>query len=54
LLPHVRKLPPGLTGTLLAMATGLSVPVNALLGRRALQRSWHAVFVLEHGGAHGD
>jgi ubiquinone/menaquinone biosynthesis C-methylase UbiE len=54
LLPHVRKLPPGLTGTLLAMATGLSVPVNALFGRRALQRSWHAVFVLEHGGTHGD
>ena len=54
LLPHVRKLSPRLTGPLLALATGLSSPVNALFGRRALQRSWHAVFVLEHGENHGD
>ncbi len=49
LLPHVRGLSPRLTRPLLALATGLSIPVNALFGRRALQRSWHAVFVLEHG-----
>ena len=54
LLPHVRKLSPRLSGPLLWLATGLSVPINALLGRRAVQRSWHAVFVLEHGDGHGD
>ncbi len=47
LLPYVRKLPRALTPGLLAVATGLSLPVNALLGRRAARRSWHAVFVLE-------
>ena len=54
LLPHVRKLSARLTGPLLGLATALSTPVNALFGRRALQRSWHALFVLEHGGPHGD
>jgi ubiquinone/menaquinone biosynthesis C-methylase UbiE len=47
LLPHVRRLGPGLTPGLLALATGLSLPINALLGRFAVRRSWHAVFVLE-------
>jgi len=32
---------------LLALATALSLPINALFGRRAAARSWHAVFVLE-------
>jgi 2-polyprenyl-3-methyl-5-hydroxy-6-metoxy-1,4-benzoquinol methylase len=53
LLPHIRQLSPRLTGPLLALATGLSIPVNALFGRRALRRSWHAVFVLDHGDVHG-
>jgi SAM-dependent methyltransferase len=47
LLPYVRKLPIGLSLGLLGLATGLSLPINALFGRRAVQRSWHAVFVLE-------
>jgi ubiquinone/menaquinone biosynthesis C-methylase UbiE len=53
LLPHVRKLSPRLSGPLLAVATGLSIPVNAVFGRRALRSSWHAVFVLEHGENNG-
>ncbi len=47
LLPHVRKLPVMLSLALLALATALSVPIDALFGRRAVARSWHAVFVLE-------
>ena len=33
--------------SLLALATALSLPIDALFGRRAVNRSWHAVFVLE-------
>jgi SAM-dependent methyltransferase len=47
LLPHLRKLPRGAGLGLLALATALSLPFNALFGRRAVKRSWHAVFVLE-------
>jgi SAM-dependent methyltransferase len=47
LLPYVRKLPRGLSLALLALATALSLPVDALFGRRAIRQSWHAVFVLE-------
>jgi ubiquinone/menaquinone biosynthesis C-methylase UbiE len=47
LLPHVRRLAPLVSSGLLALATALSLPVNALLGRRALGHSWHVVFVLE-------
>jgi SAM-dependent methyltransferase len=47
LLPHVRKLPGKLALGLLALATALSLPINAPFGRRAMRRSWHAVFVLE-------
>jgi SAM-dependent methyltransferase len=46
LLPHLRSLPKTLSMTLIALATALSLPVNGLLGRRSLERSWHAVFVL--------
>ena len=52
LLPHLRRLPRPLSWSLLALATVLSAPVNALLARRAPGRSWHAVFVLRklHAG----
>jgi ubiquinone/menaquinone biosynthesis C-methylase UbiE len=47
LLPYVRKLPGTMSLSLLAVATALSLPIDALFGRRAVNRSWHAVFVLE-------
>jgi SAM-dependent methyltransferase len=47
LLPYVRKLPGKMSLLLLALATGLSLPIDVLFGRRAVKRSWHAVFVLE-------
>jgi SAM-dependent methyltransferase len=56
LLPHVRKLPAKLALGLLAVATALSLPIDALFGRVAVERSWHAVFVLEkriEGIGHG-
>jgi SAM-dependent methyltransferase len=56
LLPHVRKLPGKLALGLLALATIFSLPIDALFGRRAVRRSWHAVFVLERkidGSNHG-
>ena len=51
LLPHIRRLPRWWATTLVALATGLSLPVNALWGRWAVRRSWHAVFVLERAEA---
>ncbi|HET9388163.1 MAG TPA: class I SAM-dependent methyltransferase [Steroidobacteraceae bacterium] len=56
LLPYVRKLPAALSLGLMALATALSLPLNALFGRTAVRRSWHAVFVLEQrigGTDHG-
>jgi len=47
LLPYVRKLPAEVSLALLALATALSFPIDALFGRSAVRRSWHAVFVLE-------
>jgi SAM-dependent methyltransferase len=47
LLPHLRTLPRGISMSLLVLTTALSLPVDALFGRRALRQSWHAVFVLE-------
>ncbi len=44
LLPYVRTLPGKLSLGLLALATALSLPIDALFGRRAVTRSWHAVF----------
>jgi len=46
LLPYLRKLPGPLAFGLLALATALSLPIDMLFGRRAVTRSWHAVFVL--------
>jgi len=47
LLPYIRKLPGKVALGLTALATAMSLPVDALIGRRAVNRSWHAVFVLE-------
>jgi SAM-dependent methyltransferase len=53
LLPHLRKMPRPLSVTALAFATALSIPIDALFGRIAVERSWHAVFVLERApGSH--
>ena len=53
LLPFLRKLPRKVSLTLLVLSTALSLPVDALFGRRAVNQSWHAVFVLEqkNGGS---
>jgi ubiquinone/menaquinone biosynthesis C-methylase UbiE len=52
LLPHVRRLPRPLSLLSIALVTGLSAPVDLLFGRRAVERSWHAVFVVQR--ASGD
>ena len=48
LLPHLPRLPRVLGLAALAIATGLSAPIDALWGRMLPERSWHAVFVLQH------
>lgn len=48
LLPQLSRLPRALAFAALAAATGLSAPIDALFGRLARERSWHAVFVLQH------
>jgi SAM-dependent methyltransferase len=56
LLPYLRRLPRKVSMSLLVLTTALSLPVDALLGRRAVNQSWHAVFVLEQrigGKDHG-
>ena len=54
LLPHLRKLPRPLAMPALALVTLLSAPVDIVFGRRAVGRSWHAVFVLQRAaeGSH--
>ena len=53
LLPHLRGLPRPLGISALAAVTLASTPIDVLFGRRAVQRSWHAVFVLQrNGGTH--
>ncbi len=54
LLPYVRKLPRNVSMSLLILTTALSLPVDALFGRRAVNQSWHAVFVLEQKGGGKD
>jgi hypothetical protein len=41
-------LPPPLRVIALALVTALSAPLDALCGRLLTERSWHAVFVLQH------
>lgn len=48
LLPHLPRLPSPLRTLALAVATALSAPLDALCGRVLTERSWHAVFVLQH------
>ena len=48
LLPHLQRLPHPLRVMALALATALSAPLDALCGRRLTERSWHALFVLQH------
>jgi 2-polyprenyl-3-methyl-5-hydroxy-6-metoxy-1,4-benzoquinol methylase len=47
LLPHIHKLPRAASFGLLLLASAASLPIDAVFGRRAVERSWHAVFVLE-------
>ena len=53
LLPRLAQLPPALRDASAIAASALSLPIDALFGRRALRRSWHVVFVLEHAGRGG-
>lgn len=48
-LPYYKRLPRLLALAGLAAVTALSVPVDAVCGRRWVDRSWHKVFVLRHG-----
>jgi SAM-dependent methyltransferase len=47
LLPHLPRLPAWARPVALALATALALPIDMLFGRRALEHSWHVVFVLE-------
>lgn len=53
LLPHLARLPRLMRSAAAVAVSALSLPIDALFGRRALQRSWHAVFVLEHATRSG-
>lgn len=46
-LPHLRRLPRPMAISTVALVTLLSAPIDILFGRFAVNRSWHAVFVLE-------
>lgn len=50
LLPHLRRLPRPLAISAVAAVTLLSTPIDVMFGRIAVQRSWHAVFVLQRTG----
>ena len=50
LLPSYSRLPRGLAVTLLAAATTLTFPFDAVAGRRLAAASWHKLFVLAHAG----
>lgn len=56
LLPHLRRLPRLLATPAIVLVTLLSAPIDVIIGRRALERSWHAVFVLRRapGDEHVD
>ncbi|HET7755796.1 MAG TPA: class I SAM-dependent methyltransferase [Steroidobacteraceae bacterium] len=48
LLPHLPRLPRQVRTLALALVTAASLPIDLLFGPRALRRSWHTVFILEH------
>jgi 2-polyprenyl-3-methyl-5-hydroxy-6-metoxy-1,4-benzoquinol methylase len=50
LWPHLPRLAGPVRTAALALATFLSIPMDVVLGRRSVERSWHAVFILEHAG----
>lgn len=54
LLPHFRQLPKPLATAALALVTLLSAPIDMIFGRRAVKRSWHAVFVLQRTAGETD
>jgi 2-polyprenyl-3-methyl-5-hydroxy-6-metoxy-1,4-benzoquinol methylase len=47
ILPHYNRLPGPIAVSLLAAVTAVSLPIDALLGRRWVGASWHKLFVLE-------
>jgi 2-polyprenyl-3-methyl-5-hydroxy-6-metoxy-1,4-benzoquinol methylase len=49
-LPRYRTMPPLAARAAMFAATALSLPFDALLGRRLAEASWHKVFLLEHDG----
>ncbi len=50
-LPYYSRLPKALAIGGLAAVTALSLPVDAILGRRLVRQSWHKVFVLQKSSA---
>jgi SAM-dependent methyltransferase len=47
LWPYLPRLSQRLRTAALAVVTALSIPIDVPFGRRAVERSWHAVFILE-------
>jgi len=47
LLPYLPRLPQWVRTAALAVVTALSIPIDVLFGRMAVERSWHVVFILE-------
>jgi len=53
LLPHLKRLPRPVAVAATTAASLVSLPIDALLGRHAVHRSWHAVFVLSRESDQG-
>ena len=47
LWPYLPRLPQRVRTAALAVVAALSIPIDVLFGRRAVEHSWHAVFILE-------
>jgi len=47
LWPYLPRLPQRVRTAALAVVTVLSIPIDVPFGRRAVEHSWHAVFILE-------
>ncbi len=48
-LPYYSRLPRAVATALLGLSTGLSLPVDLILGRRLVRPSWHKLIVLSPG-----